>query len=150
MRLTSFTDYALRALIYLGTHRDRFVTKREISDAYGLSVNHVGKIVHRLGIAGYVDIKRGCDGGVTLSRPPEKICIGDVVRDLEEMALVECSAGRENHCPITGVCGLIPVLSEALGDFLAVLDRYTLADVLGGARKRARYRESFLTEEGSE
>ncbi len=146
MRLTSFTDYALRALIYLGTKEGQIVTKREISEAYSLSLHHIAKIVHKLGQKGYVEVKRGRDGGVLLARPPAEIRIGDVVRDLEEISLVECSPGRENRCPITGVCGLIPVLSEAVREFQAVLDRYTLADVLGGPDQVARYRESFLVD----
>ncbi len=147
MRLTSFTDYALRALIYLGTNEGRLVTKREISEAYGLSLHHVGKIVHQLGLKGYVEVKRGRDGGVRLARSADEIRLGDLVRDFEEMALVECSPGRENHCPITGVCGLIPILNEAIQEFLAVLDGRTLADVLGGPRHQARYRASFLVDD---
>jgi len=146
MRLTAFTDYALRALIYLGTNEGRLVKKREISDAYGLSLHHVAKIVHQLGQKGYVEVKRGRDGGVRLARPPADIRVGDVVRDFEEIALVECSPGRENQCPITGVCGLIPILTEATRDFQAALDRYTLDDVLGGKRTRSRYRASFLVD----
>lgn len=146
MRLTSFTDYALRALIFIAAHEDRVLTKREISEAYDLSLHHVGKIMHQLGQAGYIDVKRGRDGGFTLARPAEEICIGDVIRDFEEIALVECSTGRVNHCAISGVCGLIPVFAEATREFQAVLDKYSLADVLGGPRRQARYRSSFLVE----
>ncbi|MEZ4380809.1 MAG: Rrf2 family transcriptional regulator [Nannocystaceae bacterium] len=140
MRLTKHTDYALRVLLYAATHSERMVSTEEISNAYGISANHLVKIINSLGKAGLLEVKRGRAGGLRLARTPEEISVGAVVRLTEpDFHMVECFDREANTCPIVGACGLIPPLDEALAAFLEVLDRYTLADVTG-PRQRAKYR----------
>lgn len=129
MRLTRFTDYALRTLIYLGLHEPRQSSIAEIARAYDISESHLTKVVHQLGRLGLVRTTRGRGGGLRLGRPPGEIVVGAVVRQTEDdLALVECfSSGA---CAITAPCRLRRVFGEALAAFLAVLDRYTLADLL--------------------
>jgi Rrf2 family transcriptional regulator, nitric oxide-sensitive transcriptional repressor len=130
MRLTVHTDYALRTLVYLGLHGERLGSIRAIAQAYDISENHLTKVVHRLGRGGFIATVRGRGGGIRLARPPAAIRIGDVVRRTEEdMALVEC-LGPANACRITPNCRLRGAVDEALRAFLAVLDGYTLADLL--------------------
>src|SRR4051794_9547903 len=130
MRLTVHTDYALRTLLYLGVQSERLGSIRAIAQAYDISENHLTKVVHRLGRAGFINTVRGRGGGIRLARPAAAIRIGDVVRGTEEdMALVEC-LGPGNACRITAACRLRGALDEALRAFLAVLDGYTLADLL--------------------
>jgi Rrf2 family transcriptional regulator, nitric oxide-sensitive transcriptional repressor len=130
MQLTRYTDYSLRVLIYLTVHHGQLATIDEISEAYGISRAHLTKIVHQLGLAGYLTTVRGRGGGMRLSRPPEKIRVGDVVRHTEEMPLVECFDPKTSHCRIEPVCGLRAALREALQAFLKTLDEYTLADLV--------------------
>jgi Rrf2 family nitric oxide-sensitive transcriptional repressor len=133
MRLTSFTDYTLRVLIYLGTHQreERLATIGDIAHAYGISENHLMKVVHHLSRQGYVETVRGKGGGMRLARAPEHINVGDVVRGAEEdLALVQCFQQDGRPCPIESACTLIGLLERALGAFFEVLDRYTLADLL--------------------
>lgn len=136
MRLTLFTDFALRLLMYLGTHSDDLCRIQEIADAYGISKNHLMKVAHQLGRAGYVDTLRGRSGGLRLAKAPAEIRISDVVRVTEEdFRMVECFDPARNTCVISGTCRLRGVLAEALDAYLAVLDRYSLADLVsdGGA-----------------
>jgi Rrf2 family nitric oxide-sensitive transcriptional repressor len=131
MRLTTFTDYSLRVLIYLGLQRERLATIAEIADAYGISKNHLMKVVHHLGQQGYVDTLRGKSGGIRLARPPEEINLGMLVRATEASTeLVECFAPDSSDCRIEPVCALRGILERSLKAFYAVLDGYTLADVL--------------------
>ena len=135
MQLTRYTDYSLRVLIYLAVHQKALATIEEIAEAYGISRAHLTKIVHRLGLAGYVETVRGRGGGLRLARLPEKIRVGQVVRHAEEtMALVECFDPETSHCRIEPVCGLRTALKDALDAFLRTLDGYTLADLV--ARRR--------------
>jgi Rrf2 family nitric oxide-sensitive transcriptional repressor len=135
MRLTYYTDYALRVLIYLGVDRQRTVTIREVARCYGISRSHLMKVVHQLGTWGYVSTLRGKGGGLRLALPPEQINLGAVVRRAEaNFALVECFDPAHNHCCITPACTLKTVLYEALESFLTTLDRYTLADLLHSRR----------------
>lgn len=130
MRLSSFSDYSLRVLMYLGTHPGRLATIAEIAAAYGISDNHLMKVVHQLGRLGYLDTVRGKGGGIRLGKLPEEIRLGEVIRQTEvDWALVECfSTGTQ--CQIQTVCGLPPILDEALAAMFAVLDNYTLANLL--------------------
>jgi len=140
MRLTLHTDYALRTLIYLGLRRERRVSIREIAEAYRISENHLIKVVHNLGRGGFVETARGRGGGLRLARPPEEIGIGEVVRFTEEdMALVACfqAPGESGGCALLNICRLQSLLGEALGAFLAVLDKRTLADLLPGQDRAA-------------
>ncbi|MFC7738598.1 RrF2 family transcriptional regulator [Roseomonas sp. GCM10028921] len=133
MRLTLHTDYALRALIYLGLRRERRVSIREIAEAHRISENHLVKVVHKLGRGGFVETTRGKGGGLRLARPPEEIRVGDVVRYAEEdMALVACfqPPGEGGGCALINACRLQSLLGEALGAFMAVLDARSLADLL--------------------
>ncbi len=132
MQLTQYSDYALRALIYLGVNRGRRCTVGEIAGAYGISENHLTKVVHRLGRAGFVTTTRGRNGGLELAMAPDEIGIGAVFRATEgNFDLVECFAdGTGNGCPISGPCALTHVLETALDAFLDVLDRHTLEDLL--------------------
>jgi len=133
MRLTSFTDYTLRVLIYLGAHREenRLATIGDIAAAYRISENHLMKVVNHLARAGLVETVRGKGGGMRLARAPEAINVGEVVRDAEEdLALVECFQENGQPCPIEPACVLHGLLRDALDAFLDVLDRRTLADLL--------------------
>lgn len=126
MRLTQFTDFALRTLMYLGLNGNRLSSIHEIAQTYGVSENHLTKVVHQLGQKGFIDTIRGRGGGVRLARPPAEIVVGDVVRHTEEdMALIACGC-----CRLTGDCGCQRVIEEAMEAFLRVLDRYTLDDVI--------------------
>jgi Rrf2 family nitric oxide-sensitive transcriptional repressor len=136
MQLTRFSDYTLRVLIYLALHPDRLATIEELAEGYGISRGHLMKVVHHLGQRGYVETIRGRGGGLRLARTPETIRIGEVVRGSEEnLALVECFEPATNGCRIAPVCALRPALREALDAFLAVLDRYSLADLVRRRRQ---------------
>lgn len=127
MQLTRYTDYSLRVLMYLAVHTERLATIGEISSAYGISRNHLVKVVHELGSLGFVRTQRGKQGGMELARPAADINIGDVVRHTEKtLTIINC---KEPPCPIRTACDLRSVLSEACDAFLAVLERYTLQDL---------------------
>lgn len=130
MRLTNFTDYALRVLMYAAAHGDRLITIEETADAYGISRAHLMKIVNLLTRSGYLRAVRGHSGGLALARQPSKIRLSEVMRATEpDFALVECFT-CENRCRITLHCRLRGALQEAMGAFWKTLDRYTLADLL--------------------
>ncbi|HEX7690697.1 MAG TPA: Rrf2 family transcriptional regulator [Burkholderiaceae bacterium] len=131
MKLTAFTDYSLRVLIYVAACPDRRTTIAEIADAFGISHNHLMKVVQTLGHHGWLATTRGRHGGLSLAVAPEAIVVGDVVRAVEgESAPVECF-GR-GRCAIARACRLRGVLAEAMRAFHAVLDRCTLADLVAG------------------
>ncbi|MDZ7791095.1 MAG: Rrf2 family transcriptional regulator [Xanthomonadales bacterium] len=130
MRLTHHADLALRVLMYLALSGERRATIREISEAFGISRNHLMKVAHKLAGFGYLESTRGSGGGIRLASPPGNIVIGRVVRDMEpDFGLVECFRA-DNQCVITPACALPRMLDEALKAFLATLDRYTLADLV--------------------
>lgn len=134
MRLTTFTDYSLRVLIFLATNSDQTATIADIAKTYGVSRNHLMKVVHELSQQGYVVALRGKGGGLRLSRPPTEINLGEVIRSMEnDLAIAEC-LGTRNQCILTPACSLRPVFSEALDAFLSVLDSYSLADIVPGSR----------------
>lgn len=131
MRLTSFTDYSLRVLIYLAAQPERRATIAEIATAYDISENHLTKVVHFLGKQGWVATVRGKGGGMGLALPPQEIPIGAVVRAAEGDDLpAECFGRDHSTCTIVRVCRLKGVLREATLAFHAVLDRFTLADLV--------------------
>jgi len=130
MRLTNFSDYALRVLLYAAARRDELITIEETAKVYGISKAHLMKVANQLTRAGYLKAVRGRSGGLSLAMRPNKIRLGDVVRATEpDFALVECF-GADNQCRITPRCRLRGVLKEALGAFISTLDRYTLADLV--------------------
>lgn len=129
MQLTQFSDYALRLLLYLTAHPDRWVSLPEVSRAYGVSQNHLAKVTQQLQELGFVESSRGRNGGLRLAKPPAGINVGSVVRATEpHMNLVECFDARSNTCPIDAACGLKGALFAAQKAFLRELDRFTLAD----------------------
>jgi len=131
MRLTVYTDYSLRMLMYLAVKGDGLATIAQVADAYGISKAHLTKVAHQLGLAGYVATVRGKGGGLRLARPAEEIGLGDVVRRTEpDMALVPCFGPVHAACPIVPACGLRGALQEARQAFMAVLDRYSVADLV--------------------
>ena len=139
MRLTSYTDYSLRVLMYLGARPDRLCSVAEISRAYGISQNHLMKVVNGLGKQGYVASARGRTGGIRLGKPADQISVGEVVRETEDgFELVDCQ-----RCVISAACGFASVLDEAMAAFMTVLDNYTLADLLV---RRAELSALFLTD----
>jgi Rrf2 family transcriptional regulator, nitric oxide-sensitive transcriptional repressor len=131
VQLTSFSDYALRLGIYLGAERGRWVAVAEVSQAYGISRAHLVKVVQRLVELGLVEAMRGRGGGLRLARPPEAIGIGALSRATEpHLDIVECFDRKTNTCPIAPACALKHILAQARDQFLASLDRHTLADLL--------------------
>ena len=140
MELSQFTDYALRTLMHVGLRPSERTQVRSVALAFGISTNHIVKVVHRLGQLGYLDTRRGRGGGLQLARPPAEIVVGDVVRDTENLALVECRSPRDGGCPIAESCRLATALDRATQAFLEVLDDYTLADLL---RPRAKLRRAL-------
>lgn len=139
MRLTTFSDYSLRVLIYLGSTPDRLATIDQVAAAYGISANHLMKVVHHLAQRGYIETVRGKGGGMRLAHAPEAINVGAVIRATEDsLALVECFESGTTDCRIARACVLKQALAQALEAFLAVLDRYTLADLIAPARPLAR------------
>lgn len=132
MRLTLYTDYSLRVLLYLGARNiEDLSTIKEISDAYGISKNHLMKVTHELGKLGYIETVRGRGGGIRLALKPKDIVIGKLVRQTEEdFYLVDCFNPESVGCIISPVCSLKGALNKALHAYIAVLDEYTLDDFL--------------------
>ncbi|MFT4065705.1 Rrf2 family transcriptional regulator [Paraburkholderia sp.] len=133
MRLTDYTDYALRVLLYLAVRGDGLATIQDISQAYGISKNHLMKVVQQLSERGWVETVRGRHGGLRLGEQALALTVGDVVRLTEnDFALVGClpdRQGEQRACVITSHCRLRGALLAARDAFLAELDRYTIAEV---------------------
>ncbi len=144
MHLTLHADYALRVLVYLATRPGKVISTLEVSEAYGISKNHLVRVVQTLAQHGFLEVRPGRSGGITLSREPHAINVGKVLRATEpDYCLVECFDREKNTCPIAPACSLKGMLYEAREAFLAVLDRYTLADVL--SRSRPDLAQLFLS-----
>jgi Rrf2 family nitric oxide-sensitive transcriptional repressor len=138
MRLTRFTDNALRCLMYLGAAPERTPTVAEVASRMGMSEDHLTKVVQRLAQRGYVQTIRGRNGGVRLARASADITVGAVVRDMEEdWRLVPCFEDAA-ACPISQVCALAGVFDDALAAFMQALDRQTIAGLLGGRAELVR------------
>ncbi len=136
MQLTLYTDYSLRVLVYLGVKHEGVSTITDIARDYGISRNHLVKVVHNLGNLGYIKTLRGRGGGVMLARDASLINIGDVVRHTEgNFTLVECFDHKINTCPISEMCALKGALHMAQRRFIEVLDEFTLADVVGNRQE---------------
>jgi Rrf2 family transcriptional regulator, nitric oxide-sensitive transcriptional repressor len=145
MKLTAFTDYSLRVLIYLAAQPQRRATIADIATAFEVSENHLTKVVHFLGKSGWLATVRGKGGGLELAMPPELVGVGKVVRQTEGVTMpVECSSVEGSNCSIASICDLRGVLGEAMSAFYAVLDRYTLADLV---RNRQALANALFTEQ---
>ena len=132
MRLTAYTDFSLRVLMYLALHPDRRPTIAEIAERYHVSKAHLMKVVYQLGLMGYVETTRGKGGGLRLARRLEDVTVGEIVRQTEpDMAVVACFEAGEPTCVIAPACRLKGKLGEARAAFLKVLDDCTLAEVMG-------------------
>jgi len=139
LKLTAFTDYSLRVLIYLATDPDRRATIAQIAAAYGISEHHLVKVVHFLGQRQWLTNVRGKGGGMELALPPELVRLGDVVRATEgESAIAECFGQDGGNCCLAPNCRLRGVLREAMAAFEAVLDRYTVADLVRNQKELAQ------------
>jgi Rrf2 family nitric oxide-sensitive transcriptional repressor len=139
VRLTSFTDYGLRVLIYLGAHAGGHATIAEIAASFGISQHHLVKVVHFLGKAGFLETIRGRSGGLRLAAVPGAINVADVVREMEGRAMpAECFHPETNTCGIAGICRLRGVFGEAVDAFYAVLENYTLEDLVRSRQTLAR------------
>ena len=137
MRLTAYTDYTLRTLMFLALRPGEHATIASIARAYAISEAHLTKVAHQLGLAGDVETLRGRGGGLRLARPAASINLGTVVRRTEpDMNVVPC-LGDAGACAIGGACVLQTAMAEATAAFLAVLDRYTLADLAAPRRRLA-------------
>ena len=130
MRLTNFSDYALRLLMFAAAQTDRLITIEETAELYGISRAHLMKVANQLTRSGFLKAVRGRSGGLALAKLPQKIRLSDVLRATEpDFALVECF-GAENDCLITPRCRLRGALNNALSAFMRELDAYTLADLV--------------------
>lgn len=127
MRLTTYTDYALRTLMYLAVNRDRLVTIQDIADLHHISKNHLTKVVHHLGQIGLVTTVRGRNGGLKLGAEPQAVNIGKVVRQTEtDFHMAECFHRESNRCVYASACVLEDALGAATAAYLQVLDGVTL------------------------
>ncbi|HUH56376.1 MAG TPA: Rrf2 family transcriptional regulator [Rhodanobacter sp.] len=130
MRLTTYTDFCLRVLIYVAVRPDPLPTIPQIAESYGISRNHLMKVVHELGQAGYLTTTRGKGGGIRLARPAESMVLGELIRQTEpDMAMTPCMDPLAAECVIVSACKLKRAMQEARDAFLNVLDGYTLADL---------------------
>lgn len=135
MRITAFSDYAFRVLMYLAAHDGRRATVSEIAASYRISLNHLNKVVQALARAGFVHTARGQGGGVTLAQAPQAIRLGDVVQACEgERPYVECLGCGAARCPLAASCALVGYLGDALQAFYDELNRHTVADLVPAAR----------------
>jgi len=132
MRLTSYSNYALRSLQLAALRAPGLTRVDEVARAHGLSKAHITKLIHELGRAGLIETVRGRGGGFRLARPADRITVGEVVRLTEgSTGLVECFTPDTNTCPLIGICHLSRKLDEAVRAFFAVLDGVTIADIAG-------------------
>lgn len=136
MKLTTFSDYTLRVLMFLALNRDRLATIPEIAAAYEISENHLMKVVHQLALSGVIESVRGKGGGIRLAREPEEIRLGQIVRSSENSApIVECMSDDGGTCCIAPACKLKGILARAFSSLYSTLDEYTLADLVNAPRK---------------
>lgn len=130
MELNQFTDYSLRALIFVALREGEMSSIKQIASAFAISENHLVKVVHKLGKLGYLQTVRGRNGGVKLARQPEDIGVGEVVRAVESFGVAECMPPRDGVCCLAGVCALQRGLQKATQAFMAELDKLTVADLI--------------------
>ena len=137
MRLTQWTDFSLRVLMYCAGCESRAqpVTITEIADSHGISRSHLTKVVHQLGVQGLLENTRGRGGGMRLCKPAAEINVGSVVRQTEtDFAMVECFEAASNQCGLIANCRLKGLLHQATDSYLAVLDAASLADLIAPTR----------------
>ncbi|RFB03893.1 RrF2 family transcriptional regulator [Parvularcula marina] len=147
MRLTAYTNYALRTLVYCALHPDETVRVEDVARAYSISRAHLLKAARQLGQHGFLENIRGRTGGIRLGMTPEDIRVGDVVRITEgDLELVECFNSETNSCPLIGVCRLSALFRRGLDAFLVELDKVTLADLTGNAPVLLDRLESFAAQ----
>ena len=131
MELTRFTDYSLRTLIFVALKKGELVSVREIAEAYGVSENHLTKVVHGLAKLGYLKTFQGRGGGISLGKNPSEITVGRIVREVEGIEVVEClRKDGSGTCCIAGICKLQHALQRATDAFLSELDKLTLTDLV--------------------
>ncbi|GJL66328.1 MAG: HTH-type transcriptional regulator NsrR [Nitrospirales bacterium] len=135
MQLTRFSDYALRVLMHVASQdEEKLSSVAEVADVYGISRNHLMKVVQELGHAGFLETIRGRNGGLRLGRPAGEIRVGEVLRHTEHsFQLVDCG-----DCLVSPACTLPKMFDEATRAFLAVLDKYTLEDVIKGRKRQLK------------
>ena len=135
MKISLFSDYSLRVLMFAALKDGSFLVD-EVTEAYGISRHHVAKVVNRLAQLGYLGTLRGRGGGNRLAQQPHEIRLGALLRKTEDQPVfVECFNAVTNTCPVAGSCRLKGILGQALGEFFASLDRYTLADLVTGPHR---------------
>lgn len=143
MKLSLFSDYSLRTLMYAAM-KDGVFLLDEVTSAYGISRHHLAKVVHNLSKLGYLNTRRGRGGGIQLALAPEDIRLGQLVRVMENrFVIVECFDPATNTCPLNGKCRLKGFLAEAMNAFYASLDRYTLRDLVSGPHRNRMSRALF-------
>ena len=130
MRLTSFTDYSVRVLTYAALKKNELASIREVSEVYGISSNHLMKVIHHLGKGNYLETIRGKNGGFRLARDPKDISIGELIRYAEDdLALINSNAKNTDQ---NEKVSFNAIVEQALGSFIATVDNYTLADLVEG------------------
>ena len=135
MRLTRYTDFAIRVMLYLAAHEDRLCSIGEIATSYGISQNHLMKVASGLAGSGYVQSLRGRGGGLRLARPADQINIGHMIRHTEgKVDLVGCG-----ECLLAPACGMVCVFRDAVENFFATLEKFSLSDIMAkGQPERLR------------
>jgi Rrf2 family nitric oxide-sensitive transcriptional repressor len=145
MRLSLFSDYSLRVLMFAALKGEIF-SLSEVAEAYDISRHHLVKVVNFLAKLGYLETRRGRGGGIALGMPPEDIRIGMVVRRTEDTPfIVECFDKQHNTCPINGSCRLKGALAQAVNAFYETLDRHTLRDLVAGSAGKGM-RETLMSQ----
>ncbi len=135
MRITAYSNYALRTLMYSALKGDELSRVRDIAEAYNISKAHLVKCVHQLGQWGYLDNYRGRNGGFKLAKAPADITVGEILRKTEDgFDLVECFVPATSTCPLTGLCELSLTFKRALAAFLDVVDDVTVEDLIVGRK----------------
>lgn len=146
MRLSLFSDYSLRVLMFGALKDGAPFSLSEVAGAYDISRNHVVKVVNHLSKLGYLETKRGRNGGIALGMKPEDIHIGMLVRRTENSpVIVECFDAKTNTCPMNGMCSLKGILGEAMQAFYAKLDQHTLKDLVSGTHRKRMIATLFAT-----
>jgi Rrf2 family nitric oxide-sensitive transcriptional repressor len=136
MRLTQYSNYALRTLMFANLHSDRLCQCQEVADAFQISKAHLVKCVHQLGQWGFIHSVRGRGGGFRLARPAEEISIGAVIKKTEDtLELVECFNDATNRCPLISQCKLNQTLMRAMKNFMDEMDRVTIADITANQKE---------------